>query len=70
VTPPRAGKPITVALVDDYDVVLAWVAHMFELCRDRVVVAPTSRSPATMLRMASGAHGERSHRTTTGTRWA
>ena len=38
-TPPRAGRPITVALVDDYDVVLAGVARMFERYRDRVVVA-------------------------------
>ena len=35
---PRGG-PITVALVDDYDVVLAGVARMFERYRDRVVIA-------------------------------
>ncbi len=35
-TPP---KPITVALVDDYDVVLAGVANMLYAYRDRVVVA-------------------------------
>jgi DNA-binding NarL/FixJ family response regulator len=35
---PRAGRPITVALVDDYDVVLAGVAHMFERYRDRVLI--------------------------------
>ena len=35
----QADKPITVALVDDYDVVLAGVAHMFERYRDRVVIA-------------------------------
>jgi len=34
-----AGSPITVALVDDYDVVLIGVAHMFDRYRDRVVVA-------------------------------
>jgi DNA-binding NarL/FixJ family response regulator len=33
------GKPITVALVDDYDVVLRGVANMFEQDRDRVLVA-------------------------------
>ena len=36
-TKPR--RPITVALVDDYDVVLKGVAHMFDEYRDRVVVA-------------------------------
>ncbi|MCU1690616.1 MAG: LuxR family transcriptional regulator, partial [Jatrophihabitantaceae bacterium] len=34
-----SGKPITVALVDDYDVVLIGVAHMLDPYRDRVVVA-------------------------------
>ena len=34
-----AGRaPITVALVDDYDVVLIGLAHMFDAYRDRVVV--------------------------------
>jgi DNA-binding NarL/FixJ family response regulator len=33
------AKPITVALVDDYDVVLLGVAHMLEGYRDRVVIA-------------------------------
>jgi len=33
------GSPITVALVDDYDVVLIGVAHMLDGYRDRVVVA-------------------------------
>jgi DNA-binding NarL/FixJ family response regulator len=36
---PRADNAITVALVDDYDVVLTGVAHMFERYRDRVVIA-------------------------------
>ena len=31
--------PITVALIDDYDVVLIGLAHMFDRYRDRVVVA-------------------------------
>ncbi len=35
----RSGRPITVALVDDYDVVLMGVANMFNQYRDRVVVA-------------------------------
>jgi DNA-binding NarL/FixJ family response regulator len=33
------GNPITVALVDDYDVVLIGVAHMLDQYRDRVVIA-------------------------------
>ena len=36
---PRHSGPITVALVDDYDVVLIGVAHMFDRYRDRIVVA-------------------------------
>jgi len=35
----RVDRPITVALVDDYDVVLMGVAKMFDRYRDRVVVA-------------------------------
>ena len=34
-----ASSPITVALVDDYDVVLLGVAHMFDQYRDRIVIA-------------------------------
>jgi DNA-binding NarL/FixJ family response regulator len=34
-----ANRPITVAIVDDYDVVLMGVAKMFDGYRDRVVVA-------------------------------
>ena len=36
---PASKRPITVALVDDYDVVLIGLAHMFDRYRDRVVVA-------------------------------
>ena len=36
---PSAKKAITVALVDDYDVVLMGIAKMFDNYRDRVVVA-------------------------------
>jgi DNA-binding NarL/FixJ family response regulator len=36
---PTPEKPITVALVDDYDVVLMGVANMFDRYRHRVVVA-------------------------------
>ena len=35
----RTNKPITVALVNDYDVVIVGVANMFDQYRDRVVVA-------------------------------
>jgi len=41
-SPPRA--PITVALVDDYDVVVKGVANMLEPYRDRVVVAELDSS--------------------------
>jgi DNA-binding NarL/FixJ family response regulator len=37
--PVAEPRPITVALVDDYDVVLAGVAAMFDRYRDRVLVA-------------------------------
>lgn len=37
--PSPASGPITVALVNDYDVVLMGVANMFDRYRDRVVVA-------------------------------
>ena len=33
------SSPITVALIDDYDVVLLGVAHMFDQYRDRIVIA-------------------------------
>ncbi|MCU1514309.1 MAG: LuxR family transcriptional regulator [Microbacteriaceae bacterium] len=36
---PAPARPLTVALVDDYDVVLMGLAHMFDRYRDRVVVA-------------------------------
>jgi DNA-binding NarL/FixJ family response regulator len=43
-----AAEPITVALVDDYDVVLTGVAHMFERYRDRVVIVEIdSNEPVT-----------------------
>jgi DNA-binding NarL/FixJ family response regulator len=37
--PSTARRPITVALVDDYDVVVMGVANMFDDYRDRIVVA-------------------------------
>jgi DNA-binding NarL/FixJ family response regulator len=42
-----SGKPICVALVDDYDVVLIGLAHMFDRYRDRVVVAEIDANQAT-----------------------
>nr|WP_315267690.1 response regulator transcription factor [Microbacterium lemovicicum] len=36
---PANERPITVCLVDDYDVVLKGLAHMFDEYRDRVIVA-------------------------------
>ena len=41
-----ARRPITVALVDDYEVVLVGVAHMFDQYRDRVVVAEIDSNEA------------------------
>ena len=38
-TRPSPSSPITVALVDDYDVVLKGLAHFFDDYRDRVIVA-------------------------------
>jgi DNA-binding NarL/FixJ family response regulator len=38
-TPPSRGAPITVALVDDYDVVVKGVANMLDPYRDRIVIA-------------------------------
>lgn len=32
-------RPITIALIDDYDVVLIGLAHLFDAYRDRIVVA-------------------------------
>ncbi|RII99061.1 DNA-binding response regulator, partial [Clavibacter nebraskensis] len=37
--PATRTRPVTIALVDDYDVVLKGLAHMFDDYRDRVVVA-------------------------------
>lgn len=39
ITRPSPSSPITVALVDDYDVVLKGLAHFFDDYRDRVIVA-------------------------------
>jgi len=39
-------RPITVALVDDYEVVLVGVAHMFDQYRHRVVVAEIDSNEA------------------------
>ncbi|MCW2528341.1 MAG: LuxR family transcriptional regulator [Pseudonocardiales bacterium] len=44
--PTPSGPPITVALVDDYDVVLMGVARMLDPYRDRVVVAEIDTNEA------------------------
>ena len=41
------SKPICVALVDDYDVVLIGLAHMFDRYRDRILVAEIDANQAT-----------------------
>lgn len=40
------GKPICVALVNDYDVVLVGLAHMFDKYKDRVIVAEIDANQA------------------------
>ena len=35
----RAADPVRVALVDDYDVVVVGLAHLFDPYRDRIVIA-------------------------------
>ena len=42
----RVNGPITVALVDDYDVVVMGVANMFDQYSDRVVVAELDSNEA------------------------
>ncbi|WP_243074357.1 response regulator transcription factor [Microbacterium sp. SS28] len=42
------SRPVTVALVDDYDVVLRGLAHMFDDYRDRVVVAEIDANTETL----------------------
>ena len=44
--PEPTRAPITVALVDDYDVVVKGVANMLEPYRDRIVVAELDSSVA------------------------
>jgi hypothetical protein len=47
--PSPLSSPVTVALVDDYDVVVMGVANMFDRYRDRVIVAEldsTRRCPS------------------------
>jgi DNA-binding NarL/FixJ family response regulator len=36
---PRVQTPLTIALVDDYDIVVMGIAHILEQYRDRVVIA-------------------------------
>lgn len=47
-TPAPSRRPVRLALVDDYEVVLRGVAHMFERYRDRIeVVEIDAREPVT-----------------------
>jgi DNA-binding NarL/FixJ family response regulator len=39
VNPPPPAAPISVALVDDYDIVLIGLSHMFDAYRDRIAIA-------------------------------
>jgi DNA-binding NarL/FixJ family response regulator len=43
---PAAGTPITIALVDDYDIVVMGVAHILDQYRDRVVIAELDTNQA------------------------
>jgi len=43
---PPPTKPITIALVDDYDIVVMGVAHILEHYRDRVVIAELDTNKA------------------------
>lgn len=42
--PPASGTPITIALVDDYDVVVKGVANMLDPYRERIVIAELDAS--------------------------
>lgn len=44
--PTTSTEPLSVTLVDDYDVVLTGLAHMFDRFRDRVVVAEIDANSA------------------------
>ena len=39
-------KPITIALIDDYDIVVMGIAHILEQYRDRVVIAELDTNQA------------------------
>jgi DNA-binding NarL/FixJ family response regulator len=45
-TQSSTGSPVSVALVDDYDVVLVGVAHMLDQYRDRIVIAEIDANSA------------------------
>jgi DNA-binding NarL/FixJ family response regulator len=36
---PRVTAPLSIALIDDYDIVVMGIAHILEQYRDRVVIA-------------------------------
>jgi DNA-binding NarL/FixJ family response regulator len=39
-------KPITIALIDDYDIVVMGIAHILEQYRNRVVIAELDTNQA------------------------
>ena len=43
---PTVRTPVTIALVDDYDIVVMGVAHILEQYRDRVVIAELDTNEA------------------------
>ena len=43
---PRGQTPLTIALVDDYDIVVMGVAHILEQYQDRVVIAELDTNKA------------------------
>ena len=43
---PRGQTPLTIALVDDYDIVVMGIAHILEQYQDRVVIAELDTNKA------------------------
>ena len=54
----RVNGPITVAIVDDYDVVVMGLANMFDQYSDRVVVAELDSNEALVDTVDIGLRGE------------
>ena len=43
---PAVRTPITIALVDDYDIVVMGIAHILQQYRDRIVIAELDTNKA------------------------